>query len=109
MTHRYGRRPLLFHNLQLLQKKTAFRHFLQPYIKTDTILQTHGNGEIDYPLKGIHVKLTARWEYKAPEGSGDTHYCLMKGSKANLEIKQGAAENYKPTLYIIPVHDTTRL
>ena len=84
-------------------KKDSFPLFLKPYVKTDSVLQTHANGEINYTLKGIHVKLTVRWEYKAPEGSGDSHYCLLKGSLANLEIKQGKEENFKPTLYIIPV------
>jgi predicted dehydrogenase len=85
--------------------KDSFPVFLKSYVKTDTVLQTHANGEINYTLKGIHVKLTACWEYKAPEGSGDTHYCLLKGNLANLEIKQGRDESYKPALYITPVND----
>jgi len=97
--------PVTRSQFAAVTKKDSFPEFLQPYVKADTILQTHGNGEINYTLKGIHVKLTARWEYKAPEGSGDTHYCLLKGKLANLEIKQGAAENYKPALYIIPAQD----
>jgi len=98
--------PVTRSQFAAVTKKDSFPSFLQPYVKADTILQTHGNGEIDYTIKGVHVKLTARWEYKAPEGSGDTHYCLMKGSLASLEIKQGAAENFKPTLYIMPVHES---
>ncbi len=94
--------PVTLSQFAAVTKKDSFPDFLKPYVKTDSILQTHGNGEIDYTLKGIHIKLIARWDYKAPEGSGDTHYCLMKGSLANLEIKQGQAENYKPTLYIMP-------
>ncbi|MCK5464101.1 MAG: oxidoreductase, partial [Bacteroidales bacterium] len=40
------------------------------------------------------------WNYQAPEGTGDTHYSIMRGSKANLVIRQGEEENFKPTLYI---------
>jgi hypothetical protein len=40
------------------------------------------------------------WAYRAPEGAGDTHYSIMRGTKANLIIRQGAEQNYKPTLYI---------
>ena len=87
-------------------KKDSFPAFLLPMVQSDTILQTHGNGQVNYSLKGVHVKLTARWDYKAPEGSGDTHYCLMKGSLASLEIKQGREENFKPTLYITPLRAT---
>jgi len=98
--------PVTLSQFTAVTKKDSFPAFLQPYVKTDTVLQTHGNGEINYSVKGTHVKLTARWEYKAPEGSGDTHYCLLKGTLANLEIKQGKDENYKPTLYILPLKDT---
>jgi len=97
--------PITRSQFAAVTKQDSFPSFLQSYVKADTVLQTHGNGEIDYTIKGVHVKLTARWEYKAPEGSGDTHYCLMKGSLASLEIKQGPAENFKPTLYIMPVRN----
>jgi hypothetical protein len=45
------------------------------------------------------------WEYQTASGS-DTHYSLMKGSKANLEIIQDAGQQYKPTLYIAPVRNS---
>ena len=98
--------PITRSQFAAVTKKDSFPPFLHPYVTNDTLLQTHANGEINYSLKGVHIKLTARWEYKAPEGSGDTHYCLLKGSLANLEIKQGPEENYKPTLYILPVKAT---
>jgi predicted dehydrogenase len=98
--------PVTLSQFSAVTKKDSFPAFLHPYVKTDTVLQTHANGEVNYTLKSIHVKLTARWEYKAPEGSGDTHYCLLKGSLASLEIKQGAAEKFKPTLYIVPFKDS---
>jgi hypothetical protein len=43
------------------------------------------------------------WNYKAPDGTGDTHYSIMRGTKANLVIRQGKEENYKATLYIEPL------
>ena len=94
--------PLNLSQFRLITSTSAFPSFLSPYVKNDTILQTHGNGEINYTLKNIHVKTIARWQYQAPAGSGDTHYSLLKGTKANLEIKQGKEEGYQPTLYIIP-------
>jgi hypothetical protein len=44
--------------------------------------------------------VVAKWDYKAPEGSGDTHYAILRGSNAAIEIKQGEAEKYLPTLYV---------
>lgn len=93
--------PLTLSQFKLITNQSAFPDFLKQYVKQDSVLQAHGNGEINYTLKDIHVKATARWKYKATEG-GDTHYCLLKGTKANLEIKQGKEENFQPTLYIIP-------
>lgn len=76
--------------------------FLKKYVNNDSILLTHGNGSIDYTIKGIHSRITAKWTYDAPEGAGDTYYSLLKGTKANLEIRQGAEENWKATLYVWP-------
>jgi hypothetical protein len=45
------------------------------------------------------------WNFKAPEGTGDTHYSIMRGSNANLEILQTEEENYIPTLYVNPNQD----
>jgi len=98
--------PLTASQFKLVTNQGTFPDFLQQYVKEDSILQTHGNGEINYTLKDIHVKTTARWEYQAPEGSGDTHYALLKGTKANVEVKQGKEEGYQPTLYIIPASGT---
>ncbi len=64
------------------------------------LLKVYSNGEINYRLKGIHAKVSVIWNYKAPEGSADTHYSMMRGTKCNLIIKQGADEAYKPKLYI---------
>ena len=68
------------------------------------LLKVYSNGEINYRLKGIHAKVSVIWNYKAPEGSADTHYSMMRGTKCNLIIKQGADEAYKPKLYIEAVN-----
>lgn len=93
--------PLTLSQFAAITKKDKFPGFLQPYIKNDSVLQTHANGEINYTIKDIHARITPRWEYKATAG-GDSHYALLKGTKALLEIKQGKEENYKPVLYIWP-------
>jgi predicted dehydrogenase len=84
-------------------KLDSFPSFLKSNI-TDTTLKIFCNGEINYQLKGIHAKTSVIWNYKAPDGTGDTHYSIMRGTKANLVIRQGKEENYKPTLYIEPTN-----
>jgi hypothetical protein len=81
--------------------------YLRNKIVNDSILQVYSNGEINYTLRGVHAKTSVIWAYKAPEGAGDTHYSIMRGTKANLIIRQGAEEQYKPTLYIEPVTTDT--
>ena len=44
-----------------------------------------------------------KWDFEPPVGGGDTHYSIMRGSKANLVIRQGAEQNFTPELYIEPV------
>ena len=80
--------PVTLSQFTAVTKDAAFPPFLLPYTTNDSILQTHANGTIHYTLKGVNVKLTARWDYQAPEG-GDTHYCLLKGTKANLRNQAG--------------------
>ncbi|WP_316810083.1 putative oxidoreductase C-terminal domain-containing protein [Pedobacter heparinus] len=79
----------------------SYPAFLQKDVK-DSILNVYSNGEMNYTLKGVHAKVSVIWNFEAPEGTGDTHYSVMHGTKASLIIKQGAAQQYKPTLYIEP-------
>jgi predicted dehydrogenase len=75
------------------------------YLKKDVIdgkLHSYSNGEMIYRINGKHAKVSVIWNYQAPEGTGDTHYSIMRGTKCNLIIKQGAEENFKPVLYIKP-------
>ncbi|WP_304231958.1 putative oxidoreductase C-terminal domain-containing protein [Jiulongibacter sediminis] len=84
--------------------QTEFPDFLQSSINGGN-LETYANGEINYTINGHHAKVSVIWNYQAPEGTGDTHYSIMRGTKANLVIRQGAEQNFKPTLYIEPVTD----
>jgi predicted dehydrogenase len=85
-----------------ITKQESFPDFLQSNV-TDSILKVFCNGKINYQVRGIHARTSVIWKYKAPEGTADTHYSIMRGTRANLVIKQGAEENYKPALYIEPV------
>ncbi len=86
---------------KLVTKVDKYPDYLKKDVK-DSILSVYSNGEMNYTLKGIHSKVTVLWNYKEPSGSSDTHYSLMRGTKSNLEIRQGEEEKYKATLYIKP-------
>lgn len=80
---------------------SVYPEYLQSAVK-DSLLNVYSNGEMNYTLKGIHAKVSVIWNFEAPEGTGDTHYSVMKGTKASLIIRQGKEQQYKPTLYIEP-------
>src|ERR1035437_4975136 len=66
----------------------------------DGKLNVFANGEMVYRIKGIFAKVSVEWKYQAPPGGGDTHYSIMHGTKCDLIIRQGAEEDFLPTLYI---------
>ncbi len=94
--------PLTQPQFTNITKKDQFPDFLKKYVKNDSILLTHGNGTINYTIKGIHARVTAEWTYDAPKGAGDTYYSMLAGTKAKLEIRQGEEEAWLATLYVWP-------
>lgn len=89
-------------SLEQFTRSTAlpdYPDYLKKDIHNDT-LRVYSNGEINYTLKGIHAKVVVNWKYMPLAGTGDTHYSIMRGTKANLIIRQDTEQNYIPTLYI---------
>ena len=80
----------------------SYPAFLRKDVQPDGALHTYANGEILYRIKGVHTKVRVLWHFEAPAGAGDSHYSVMRGSQANLVIRQGAAEGYRPVLYVEP-------
>jgi putative oxidoreductase-like protein len=60
----------------------------------------YANGEFTYALRGVHARISVTWNYEAPAGAGDTHYSVMRGTRASLIIRQGADQGFKPVLYV---------
>ena len=85
---------------KLVTKEKEIPSYLQSNINNDGNLQVLCNGAFTYTINGVHAKVSVIWNYKAPDGTGDTHYSLMRGTKSSLIIRQGKEENFKPTLYV---------
>jgi len=86
----------------MFEKVTGLKDF-PDYLSGDVddgMLKVYSNGEINYKLRGVHAKVSVIWNFVAPEGTGDTHYSVMRGTFCNLVIRQGEDEGYKPRLYI---------
>jgi predicted dehydrogenase len=82
-----------------------YPEYLKKDVENDT-LKIFCNGDMIYNIKGVTAKVSVIWNYTFPEGGGDTHFSVMKGSKANLVIRQGKEQNYKPELFIEAVKNT---
>jgi predicted dehydrogenase len=91
--------PLSKEQFQKVTGKAAFPEFLNKDLQNGQ-LQVYGNGEMHYTLGGKHAKVSVIWNFQAPEGGGDTHFSVMRGTKANLVIQQGESEAFIPTLYV---------
>ena len=89
-------------SLEQFQKSTnkeQYPEYLHKYVKNG-ILNVMSNGEMNYTIKGVHARVGIKWNFEAPEGSGDTHFAKMRGTRANILIRQGKEQNYKPVVYL---------
>jgi predicted dehydrogenase len=82
--------------------RDAFPACLKEQVNGDGNLPCFANGEIGFTLRGIHAKTAVRWNYQAPEGAKDTHFSIMRGTKASIVILQGKEEGYRAELYVEP-------
>jgi predicted dehydrogenase len=94
---------LSLQQFRTLTRVDSFPPYLQKDIGADTTIKIFANGEINYVIRGVHARTTTFWKYQSAENTGDLYYAMMKGTKANLLIRQGAEEKYQPTLYIEPI------
>ncbi len=84
---------------QKVTGEAEFPAFLQPYVNGG-VLEYHCNAAFTWRLRGVYAKVSLAWSFEPPEGSGDRLHSLVRGTRATLEIRQGALEDYKPKLFI---------
>ncbi len=82
-------------------QSSGYPNYLLPDVDADSTLHVAANGEFVFAVRGVHGKVSVRWGYENPTG-GDTHYSIMRGTQANLVIRQDAPQEYKATLYVEP-------
>jgi predicted dehydrogenase len=96
--------PINIEQYSLSTTQKDWPSYLKPEIN-DNVLSVFANGEINYKIKDSHSRVSVIWNFKAPEGSADTHYSMIRGTNSNLIIKQGKEQNFKPVLYIEPTQN----
>ncbi|MDY7108432.1 MAG: putative oxidoreductase C-terminal domain-containing protein [Planctomycetota bacterium] len=83
-----------------------FPQYLQDELDDDGVLPCYANGEMNFTVNGIHARVSVGWEFQAPEGAGDTHFSVIRGTRADVIIRQSAAQGYRPELYVEPAGNT---
>jgi predicted dehydrogenase len=64
-------------------------------------LDYYCNTQVEYAIRGVHVKMDVLWNWQAPQGGGDTYLAIYCGTKATVEVRQCAAENWRPELFVL--------
>jgi predicted dehydrogenase len=91
--------PITLEQFKQVTGEADFPAFLKPFIKNG-VLEYHCNGSFTWRLRDIYAKAQVAWKFEPPPGGGDALHSVLRGTRATLEIRQGAEQKYKPTLYI---------
>ncbi|MGD0782112.1 MAG: putative oxidoreductase C-terminal domain-containing protein, partial [Candidatus Aminicenantales bacterium] len=76
-----------------------FPAYLKKYVRSGR-LAVPFNGTILYIIKGIHARIGVEWGFEPPPGGEDSHFSVVRGTKASLIIRQEKEQNYRPELYV---------
>ena len=82
--------------------KNDFPPFLRKNLDRDGRLPYFCNGEILLRVDDLHARISVAWDFEAPRGGGDTHFSVIRGTRAHLCILQGKEQGYRPELSIRP-------
>lgn len=84
---------------QKVTGEREFPGFLKPGLESER-LEYYANNRVDYTLRGVHVRLEARWDFEAPPGGKDTELVVFRGSKSRVQVRQGKEEGYRPEVFL---------
>lgn len=74
---------------------------------SDGVLHYLCNAKINYKLRGVPVEVDSIWNLAIPQGGGDTHYGIVRGTKADLVVDQGADTDFLTRLRVIPLENSS--
>lgn len=74
----------------------------------DGRLEYHCNTLVSYTLRGVHTTLNVIWDWEPTDTPGDTHFASYQGTRSRIDVRQTAADRFRPELYIVPADPATR-
>src|SRR5690606_17281007 len=90
LSARHSRTPVTLAQFSKVTGAQSFPSYLASDVQNG-VLNVYANGEFTYRLRDVHALISVKWDFEPPPGGGDTHFSVMRGSKASLMIQQGAA------------------
>ena len=97
--------------LDKFSKITQLNHFpdsIQSEVKDDG-LHYFCNGELIYRIREIPVHIQVIWNLEIPEGGGDRHFSIIKGTRSDLMIRQLPEKGFKVELLVVPRKDPSEV
>ena len=61
------------------------------------------NASFAYRLRGVPVQIESLWALAVPEGGGDAHRSVIRGTKADVVVEQGRETGFATALSVHPV------
>lgn len=89
---------------ELITTQDNFPEYLMQDVEDDTVLTVTANGEFVFKVRGVYGKVSAQWGFTNPDG-GDTHFSVLRGSLADLVIRQDIDQEFTATLYVEPTEN----
>ncbi|UCH48204.1 MAG: oxidoreductase [Betaproteobacteria bacterium] len=95
--------------LEMFSRITGLKEFPEYACRdvSNGVLHYLCNANIKYTLRGVPVEVDSIWDLAIPEGGGDTHYCILRGTRADLVVDQGADTDFVTRLRVIPIETST--
>jgi hypothetical protein len=107
---RATRHPTILSRAQFEQVsgEKAWPAYLTNAVKNDK-LEYFTNNDAVFTIRGVHISVSVNWEYEAQPGTRDSYFASYAGTVSTVELREGAAENYIPEIYLIPKQTESKL
>ena len=92
--------PITIEQFRQITGAAAFPREIAPNVHGDGF-DYFCNGEVDCQIRGAQVRLRVVWNWESPAGV-DFHHAIYRGTRAKVEVRQTATENYRPGLFVAP-------
>lgn len=85
--------------------EAAFPPELRPLVDGEAL--SYGcNAELAYRIGAVTARATVSWRLSSPDGGGDTHATVARGTRADVLMERGAHTGHRRKLMVEPHADT---